>query len=227
MKLKKKLAFILAVITMVLGSFQPLFAKDYKPISMPIPSSRKDYTPIPIFIPGTKGEKNFDLKPQPGFDVTLLMNQTVHFAWSDSNAKKNFVIKDSKGKKVFETGISGKNSIDILPSEIKGLKAGKKYSWSVDGGLNVFEFTILDEKTEKQLRDNLAEIDAENLSPDECIVEKAVYLQMLSDKYPDSFDLYWLIAQQLSSISPADEKLKEKKNELLERCIIHFNAEMR
>ena len=183
----KKLPVVLAVVAMLLGSFQTAWGA-----LVPSSDTLKDYTPSPIPIITMKGEKNFDLKPQPGFDVTLLMNQSVHFSWNNSKIK--FVIKDNRGKEVFVQEIGDKKDITLVPREIK-LKAGQQYSWNVDDDLNVFKFTILDEATEKELLANLAEINTENLSPEECIVKKLAYLQMLSDEYSESFDFYWLIAQ--------------------------------
>ena len=102
-------------------------------------------------------------------------------------------------------------------------KAGEKYSWSVDDDLNIFQFTVLDEQTEKEIIANLAEIDAKNFTVDERALQKARYLQLLSDNYPDEFDLYWLSAQLLSEISPAAQKLSAEKFDLLEKCEQHIN----
>lgn len=214
---------------MTFGNIPSINAKDYQPIGIPIASSRKDYQPIPIFIPNTKGEEKIDLIPQPGFNVTLLMNYKVHFEWSNNtknnNPSKKFVIKDSKGNKVFEKAFGNKNSIDILPRELK-LKSGQKYFWNVDENSRTYEFKILDEQIEKELLKNLAEIDAEGFSPDECILEKATYLEMLSYQQPEIFDLYWLIAQWVSPINPTDEKLLKKKEDILQRCVQHLDDEI-
>ena len=149
-------------------------------------------------------------------------NQKIHFAWNNK-ATKNFVVKDSKGKEIFKKAIGKTNSIDILP-RMQKLKVGEKYSWSVDDDLNIFQFTVLDEQTEKEIIANLAEIDAKNFTVDERALQKARYLQLLSDNYPDEFDLYWLSAQLLSEISPADQKLSAEKFDLLEKCEQHINT---
>ena len=230
LSVQKKLAALLVFAMAIFGNFQITYAKDYQPIAIPIPASLKDYKPIPIPIPKTRGNEKFNLNPQPGYDVTLLMNFTIHFAWSDkysgNDAKKKFVIKDKNGKKIFEEIIGDKNSIDILPSKAK-LKPSEKYSWSVGDNPKTYDFQVLDEQTENELLKNLAEIDSENLSPEECAIKKSAYLQMLSAMYPENFDFYWLIAQWMSEISPSDSELTKKKTELLQRCVLHLDVEMR
>lgn len=218
----KKLAILFAVTAMLFGNLQALCAKDYTSIRIPI--HHKDYTPVKIFIPKTKGDEKLDLKPQPGYDVTLLPNQKVHFAWSD-NTSKIFVIKDSNGESVFEKVIDGENGIDLVPIE-SNLKAGQKYFWSVDDNSKPYEIEIFDERIETDLLAELAKIDAESLSREEGVLEKAEYLLMLSDEHSETFDFYWLIAQLLSEISPTDKELAEKKNELLIRCSMHLDDEM-
>lgn len=192
--------------------------------SLPTPETLGNYKPIPISIPNTRSNEKFDLKPQPGYDVTLLLNHKVHFAWSNKNSKK-FTIKDENGKTIWEQDIGGKNEIDIVPSEIN-LKTGEKYLWNVDGISKNYKFAILKENIEKELLENLSTINAENLPPDECILKKATYLLMLSEKLSPDIDLYWLIAQLVSEISPTDENLAEKKSDLLQRCSEHLDDEM-
>ena len=167
-------------------------------------------------------EEDLNLKPQPGFDVTLLTNQSVCFAWDGS--AKNFVITNEAGEKVFEKAIGGAKKIDVVPSEAN-LKAGQKYSWSVNGN-DQFKFSILDAQTEKEILDGLAEIDAEKLSADERALKKAAYVQLVSDIYPDKVDLYWLSAQWLSEISPTDKKLKDDRFVLMKKCSQHLDDEM-
>ena len=167
-------------------------------------------------------DEDLNLKPQPGFDVTLLTNQTVCFAWDGS--AKNFVITDAAGDRVFEKAIGGAKKLNVVPSAAN-LKAGQKYSWSVNGN-DSFKFSVLDAQTEKDILDGLAEIDAENLSADERALKKAAYVQLVSDIYPDKVDLYWLSAQWLSEISPTDKKLKNDRFVLLKKCSQHLDDEM-
>lgn len=194
------------------------------------------YRQIPLIIsPIKKDDTNFDLLPQPGFDVTLLKNQTVHFAWWKDNSKdessietNKFIITDERGKEILNQKTGSASSLDIDLGKIK-LKSGQKYSWlvSVAGKTHSFKFTVLDEQTERELLDELAKIDAKNLPPEERILEKAIYVQMLSEEYPDKFDLYWLGVQWLSKISPNDEKLKKEKYDLIKKYTDHNNKEMR
>lgn len=211
MKSSSKLVIALTVGAVMFGSFQVE--------AFPKPGSLSDsYKQIPIVISKPRGNENFDYKPQPGFDVTLLRNQTVHFAW-EGKSTGTFIIKDDKGKQIFEKVIGDTRSFDISPSAAK-LKAGKKYSWSVDGK-NFYKFTVLDAKTEKELLNNLAEFDEQELSSEERILKKAFYVQQLSDDPQNNLDLYWLSAQWLAEISPTDNELKNKKQYLIEQCDDH------
>ena len=175
-------------------------------------------------IPTNRGSEDFDKRPQPGFNVTLLGNQRVHFAWT-GKSNGNFIIKDAAGKIVFERAVDG--NFELVPAESK-LKSGEKYSWSVDGGSNVYKFTVVDEQTENEILANLAELDAQtDFSAEERALRKALYVQLISDEEA-AIDLYWLSAQWLTEISTTDAELKEKKLQLLERCDEHHAvAEMR
>lgn len=217
MKFSNKFTAAIAFVALMFGCSQSAGA--YEKADMLI-SDRQ----IPIVIPFQRGEEEIS-KPQPGYDVTLLMNQTVRFAW-DGKSTGKFVIKDDKGKIIFEKKISaGTNQFDIVPADAK-LKAGQKYSWSVDADATIFTFAVLDAKSEKELLDNFAEIDADkNLSAEERVLKKATYVQLLSDKHSDTLDLYWLSAQWLSEISPTDEKLDAEKFYLLKKCNRHLLLE--
>ena len=220
MKKLRKMAVALILGAVVFSGFQTAWA-GLPPVSGTVGIG----IPIPMPIMRADDKTKFNLKPQPGFDVTLLPNQEVHFEWSNK-ASKIFVIKDDKGKKVFEEKIGDKNGIDIVPGKAK-LKAGQKYFWSVDNNLNTFEFTVLDEQLEKELLDKLVEIEAQYSSPEECVIRKALYVQLLSDDPKYGLDLYWLSAQWLSEFSPTDDKLENDKYNLLERCEQHLNKEAR
>ena len=178
------------------------------------------------FIPTTnRGDKKFNLNPRPGFNVTLLMNQSVHFEWNEKSETQKFVITDENGKKVFEKFIGDACKIDIIPSEAK-LKSGKKYSWSGDGK-HKYTFTILDEQSEKEILDTLTQIDEKNLSHDECILMKANFVQIVSEREPNRFDLYWLSAQWLLEIPPtAENKVLDSQFAMLEKCEQHLNEKM-
>lgn len=190
--------------------------------AIPKPSDFRP-SPIPIAIPNLRGNDKADLTPSPGFNATLLMNQTVYFAWQIDG--KNFVIRDAKGKTVFEQAVGDSKELEILPGKLK-LKAGQQYSWGLDNDTR-YTFTILPKQIEQELLDNLAELDAEKISAEERAIKKASYIQALSENYPNDFDLYWLSAQWMFEISPTDKKIKDDKKILLARCIDHLNDAMK
>ena len=168
--------------------------------------------------------EDFNLNPQPGFEVTLFLNQSVRFAW-DGADNKIFSIKDYKGNKIFEEKITGLSYIEIIPNEIK-LKAGQSYIWNIDGDYQDYKFTVLDERTEDIILSKLAEFDTENISTEEKILKKAVYLQLISDIYPDKLDLYWLSTQWITALNPKTKKVEELKYLLLKKCVQNLDSKM-
>ena len=152
-----------------------------------------------------------------------MTSQTVRFAWDGS--ANNFVIKDDTSAKIFETAVSGKNFIELIPNDAN-LKAGQKYIWGLDENAHAYKFTVLDMQIEKEILYGLAEIEKESLSTEKRALKKAAYVQLVSDLYPDKVDLYWLSTQWLSEISPTDEKLKEDRSVLLRKCARHLDDEM-
>lgn len=141
MKILSKLAVIMTFVALMFGTFPTANAIDILPSPIPI-------SPTPIPTHDLRGYSDFNLLPQPGFNVTLLLNQKVHFNLNDTQIT-GLVIVDDKGKKIFETASAAdKGSVDIVPADIK-LESGKKYSWTVNGSNDVYKFTILDKKFEK------------------------------------------------------------------------------
>ena len=220
MKISYKLVALIMFFAVIFGGVAYAYPTYPKPDDL-LSEYKPDFTPSSKH----RGIKRSDLYLQPGFDVTLLMNQEIHFAWIGKNST-HFVIKDDKGKKIFDESIKDLNSLDINPANLN-LKAGQKYSWSIDGDINIFRFTILDADSEKVLLDNLAEIDAQNISPEERVLKKAAYVQLLSEKYSDSTDFYWLSAQWLLEISPTDPSLESERENLWKKCRDHLISEMK
>ena len=214
MKLVSKIT-IVALAAMLFSGAQTAEAF-LTPSQIPFPK------PIVIDITTHRGNiKDLDLRPQPCFKATLLMNESVRFDWPDKS-KEKFIVKNAAGKIVFERSIDDNGNFEIVPASV-GLKTGEEYSWSVDGGLNTYNFTILDEQTERELFDALAEIETDtNLSSDERIIKKAYYLQLLSDREA-ALDLYWLSVRWLNKISPENKQLADEKYDLLYRYTKHIH----
>ena len=168
--------------------------------------------------------QDMNFNPQPGYDVTLFLNEPVRFS-CDESANKIFSVCDDKGKIIFKKKITGSNFLEIVPKEIK-LKAGKTYIWNIEGDLRDYKITVLDEDTEKFIWDKLAEIDSENISAEEKLLKKSSYLQLISDIYPDKFDFYWLSTQWLVNFNPQAEELKELQYLLLRKCIQNLDSKM-
>ena len=168
--------------------------------------------------------EEINLNPQPGFNVTVFSNQPIIFSWDDSE-NKIFSIKDTKGNEILEQNVDGVTSIEIVPANVK-LKAGQKYIWNLDRDFYDYQLTVLGKTTEKEILDKLSEIDSENISTNEKILKKATYVQLVSDIHSDKIDLYWLSAQLLSVMTPSTTEERNRKELLLNKCVMHLNDQM-
>ena len=169
-------------------------------------------------------ESEYDLRPMPGYDVTILKSESINFSW-DSDGANTFSIIDSNGSTVFEQDINGKDNINLNPSALS-LNSGSKYEWKVDNDYQKYSFSLLNDESENQLKSKLAEIEAEFPSNEERVLEKAKYLQLISDIYPEQVDLYWLSGQILSVTVMTNEKNQKEKELLISKCKQHLDNEM-
>lgn len=176
----------------------------------------------------TRGQEiEADLRPQPGFDVTLLMHQQVRFAWNleEKGVQGTFSIQERNGKILYEKKVDNHDSLTILPEAI-GVKPGRRYIWTVDGGNNLYEFSVLDHQTETQIMEALTKIDNEPITQNEIMLKKTKYVQLISDTFPEAVDLYWLSAQWLMGINKPPKNIDDEKWMLLKKCIRHLNKDM-
>lgn len=217
MKVSTKVAAVLVVAALIFGGIQTSVAT---PID-PDPSSIWDWD----LRDAQDAEKVFDLAPNPCRDSTLLMNEKIYFVSSLDGEK--IVLKNAKGKVIFEQAVIKDKKLGIVkfalkPSDLK-LKTKQQYSWGTNECPDRYTFTILDNKTEKEILAKLAELETENISPEQIAVNKAKYLQDFSDNNSKDIDLYWLSAQLMFEISPTDENIKKEKEQILKKCNKHLN----
>ena len=174
----------------------------------------------------------FDFNPQPGFDTTLIGDEKVRFAGvieTDEKTKqrimpKSYVIKDSIGQEVY-SGVFNDAGEAELDLSLQNFQVGEKYAWIVDYSYE-YHFTILDEETAQIVKACFSEIEAKRISPEQCALEKASWVQEISDDSDGKVDLYWLSTQLLTEISPKSDEDKLRKYRLLERCEHHFQSEL-
>jgi len=150
--------------------------------------------------------------PRPGYNVTILPNSPVTFAWG-KNKGSSIVFKNDNGEKIFEKAIQGESSIQLKPKEI-GLKPLEKYTWDIIGIrlYGVHRLILLEDKSVQQVLSDLNYIEALKIDTYEKKVKKSGYLQLMSDTYPEKIDLYWLSYEILKGLDNNNmvTKLKEK-----------------
>ena len=121
---------------------------------------------------------------------TLISRDGVQFT--------SLVILAADGKEVVTMPVGGNEQIVLAPERLP-LKPGENYAVQLRGDAAVRRFTasVLKKELEEQVIQGLADIDKEGLPGAEAVVRKAAYLQMISDLYPETLDLYWLSFQLL------------------------------
>ncbi len=111
---------------------------------------------------------------------------------------KSVVVSNAKGDKVSEKQVNGDGLIVLSTEELR-LAQGETYRVKLqgEGASRGFTASLLSKDLQDEVRQGLAEIDAERLPSAEAATRKAAYLQMISDLYPETIDLYWLSLQFL------------------------------
>ena len=175
-------------------------------------------------MPGVaKGEESpcVDPVPQPGFFATILPGKLVRFAWGVQTPQTlRFYTED--GNILSEKNVSGMKEITLYPEDV-GMLPGNTYTWRLDGIPKKFVVKVLDRnKADKISRDldALAKTDGSNRK---LKLEQAIYLQKLSDFFPDTFDLYWLSNQYLKEINSQDRDIRYLVDKYTGEYVIHLS----
>jgi hypothetical protein len=149
---------------------------------------------------------------QPGNNATMISGRESIFAW-DSEGGKYIIFKDSFGKEIFRKNLEGRSCLQLSPEEI-GLKTGEIYVWNVSGTRNSKQYKIklLSQEIAQQVNADLRKIEKETPDIVNKTIQKAGYLQFISDAYPQDIDLYWLSYLILNA--SRDEKISNDENVL-------------
>ncbi len=154
-----------------------------------------------------------EVAESPNNNATLLLGYPVTFIRNKKGGKA-IIFKDSKENIVFQEDLKGQTIITFTPEEL-GLKPSEVYTWNITGIqlYKQFKVSLLRNDIAQQIINDLKKIDGKkDISSDEKNIEKAVYLQLMSDTYPEEMDLYWLSYQMLKTSSDSDvvKKLKNR-----------------
>ena len=150
---------------------------------------------------------------QPDNNATLISGQKSTFAW-EKEGGKYIIFKDSNGLEIFRKDLKGEPFIKISPEEI-GMKQGEVYFWNISGTRNnrQFKIRLLSPKVAQQVNADLKNIEKENMGTVNEIIQKAGYLQFISDAYPQDIDLYWF--SYLILMENKDEKVLKDEDRIL------------
>ena len=166
---------------------------------------------------------------QPGNNATLLRGKKSTFTW-ESDGGKFIVFKDSKSTEIFKKKLKDESFLELSPEEI-GLKPREVYTWSIGGARNEKQFKIrlLSEDVARQVIGDLQKIEKEATDNIDKLSQTALYLQFLSDAYPNDIDLYWLSYRVLEGI---EDKINLKEDEkalfrdLRKNYLVHAGKEI-
>lgn len=152
----------------------------------------------------------------PGNGATVLQGTEIRFSLKGVTEGK-LIIKGRDGKVIYTKNITGKTG--LTPVQM-GLEPGQKYTWQLGTMAEEHGFTVLDAAAAKQVVQGLAEINQKNLAQDHKMIWQAAFLQVISDSYPKSYDLYWLSGQLANQVK--DESLASRKALILTKCQQHL-----
>jgi hypothetical protein len=162
-----------------------------------------------------------DPLPQPGFYATILPEKPVRFVWGVQNQQMLCFYTDT-GNILSEKNVSGMKEITLYPEDI-GMLPGNTYTWQLDGIPKKFMIKVLDEDTADKISLELDALAAENGDSQKIKLEQAVYLQKLSDFFPDIFDLYWLSNQYLKEINSQNKNIQYLVDKYMGAYVDHLN----
>ena len=157
--------------------------------------------------------------PQPGYSSTILKGCPVTFYWGIESANSIF-FKERKGNVVFQKDVRGKSSIELTAEEI-GLKENEVYTWDMEGVKldGPYSIKVLGDEITRQTMNGLKEIESMGINDVEKAIYRALYLQTVSDLFPQEVDLYWL---SYILIKPLNNDIAR---ELKRRCLVHLNSD--
>lgn len=164
--------------------------------------------------------------PLPGKYAAVIPGESIPFAW-ESGGAKFLVIKDHKGKELYRKNIKSKRAIELNIDEIK-MEPYCKYYWGVEiegiEGIHTdCELEVLDDKLIQIVKDGFEEIADKKLDSLEEQLQKAAYIQYISNKYKGNIDLYWMSGRIIDKIDRSKLKSNEKELLLYRLLVINYN----
>ena len=164
--------------------------------------------------------------PQPGNNATLLPKQKSTFTW-ESDGGKFIVFRDSKNTEIFRKELKDESFLRLSPLKI-GMKPGEVYTWSIEGVKDGKQFNIrlLSEELIRQVANDRRIIRKEASDKVDKLIQTALYLQFISDAYPQDIDLYWLSYLVLEKIEN-ERTLKKDEKRLIHDLRINYAMHVR
>lgn len=164
--------------------------------------------------------------PLPGKRAAVIPGESIPFAW-ESGGAKFLVIKDHKGKELYRKNIKSKRAIELNTDEIK-MEPYCKYYWGVEieGIEDIhtdYELGILDDEVIQIIKTGFEKIAEKKLNPIQEQLQKAAYIQFISDNFRDSVDLYWLSGRIIDKIDRSKLKLNSEDISLYCLLVINYN----
>ena len=130
--------------------------------------------------------------------ATLLRSVAMKVANPTDDAK-SLLVFDSHKKRVYEKRFHGKELVLLNANQMK-LRPQEEYTVFLNSpsAQKKIVVSMMEGNLEEEVSEGLAALDREGGTDSERSIKKSAYLQLISDTYPEKFDLYWLSYQLIT-----------------------------
>jgi hypothetical protein len=157
--------------------------------------------------------------------ATLLKSVPMKLANPTDDAQ-SLLVFDPHKKRVYEKRFHGKEPVLLNTNQMK-LRPREEYTVFLNSpsAQKKIVVAMLEGNLEDEVSQGLAALDREGGPDSERLIKKSAYLQLISDTYPEKFDLYWLSYQLISEEThPLTNEQKEGVAALKSRYYNHIKG---
>jgi hypothetical protein len=154
--------------------------------------------------------------------ATLLKSIPMKLA-NQTDEARSLLIFDHQKKRVYEKRFHGKEPLLLNGNQMK-LRPQEQYTVFLNSpsAQKKIVVAMLEGNIEDEVLEGLTVLDREGGTDSERLIKKSAYLQLISDTYPEKFDLYWLSYQLISDAHQVTKEQGEAVAALKSRYYSHI-----